>query len=157
MFVIKRLLSFILCFLVLACFKNEINTRTTGYDPMKDPFNDLETAISKTTHSGQRIILEVGGEWCIWCHRLEEFINQNGELKEALHKNYVVVKVNYSEENKNEKFLSQYPKIDGYPHIFVLDADGSLLHSQNTGELEAGKGYDFDKVMTFIAMWKPVS
>ena len=93
--------------------------------------------------------------WCIWCHRLDEFFNRNKDLLNLMHKNYVVVKVNYSKENTNEKVLSNYPKIAGYPHIFVLDEKGKLLHSQNTGELELDKGYDHDKVKSFLKMWAP--
>ena len=63
------------------------------------------------------------------------------------------MKVNYSKENKNEEVLSQYPRIAGYPHLFVLDSDGKLLHSQDTGELESGDHHDRDKVFNFLKEW----
>jgi hypothetical protein len=63
------------------------------------------------------------------------------------------VKVNFSEENKNEKVLSRYPKIEGYPHIFVLEKNGKLLHSQDTGLLESGDHHDHDKVLAFLKKW----
>jgi hypothetical protein len=65
----------------------------------------------------------------------------------------VVVKVNYSEENKNEAVLSKLPKIPGYPHFFVLDKDGKFLHSQGTGELETGDHHDHDKMIAFLKKW----
>ena len=46
------------------------------------------------------------------------------------------MKVNFSPENENKELLSKYPQIPGYPHIFVLDSGGNLLHSQFTGDLE---------------------
>jgi hypothetical protein len=64
------------------------------------------------------------------------------------------VKVNFSKENKNESFLSNYPKIEGYPHIFVLESDGAFLHSQDTGLLEKEKSYDKDKILAFLKEWK---
>ena len=67
----------------------------------------------------------------------------------------LVVKVNFSKENENEKVLSAYPKIEGYPHLFVLDSDGKLLHSQDTGALESGKHHDHDKVLAFLKRWAP--
>jgi hypothetical protein len=72
-----------------------------------------------------------------------------------LKESFVVVKVNYSQENKNEKFLSKYPKVAGYPHFFVLNKKGKFIHSQNTGELELEKGYDHNKVVTFLKEWAP--
>ena len=70
-------------------------------------------------------------------------------------KNFVTLKINVSPENMNEKFLSAYPAIPGYPHLFVLDSDGKLLHSQNTSELELGKSYNPDKVEAFLKHWAP--
>jgi len=76
------------------------------------------------------------------------------EIKSLLDKNFIIVKINFSKENKNEKFLSQYPAIEGYPHFFVLDTDGKFLHSQNTGELEKEKDYDKEKFVAFLNKWK---
>ena len=123
------------------------------FDPNKDPFMDLKNAQVEAKRANKRIILDVGGEWCIWCHRLDEFIESNEEIKNYLHENFVVVKVNYSEENKNEKFLSRYSKIEGYPHMFVLNNKGKELHSQNTGLLEKEKSYDAEKIMKFLKKW----
>jgi hypothetical protein len=86
---------------------------------------------------------------------LDTLFAKNPDLDQFLHKNFVVVKVNYSKENKNENVLSRYPKIPGYPHFFVLNSDGKLLCSQDTGELESGKGHDPEKVLTFLKKWAP--
>ena len=124
------------------------------FDPTRNPFEDLKSAVGVATESNKRIILDVGGEWCIWCHRIDAFMHSTEEIKTLLEENYVVVKVNFSKENKNEKFLSQYTSIEGYPHFFVLESDGKLLHSQNTGELEKEKDYDKDKFIAFLSKWK---
>jgi hypothetical protein len=63
--------------------------------------------------------------------------------------------VNYSPENENKAVLSHYPEVKGYPHIFVLDEDGKLLHSQDTSELELGKSYDPEKFFAFLRKWAP--
>lgn len=123
------------------------------FDPTRSPFDDLKLAVEKAQKENKRIILDVGGEWCIWCHRIDEFLHKDKEINDFLEKHYVVVKVNYSKENKNEKFLSNYPKINGYPHFFVLDSDGTFLHSQDTGLLEEGKTYSKRKVMDFLRKW----
>ena len=51
--------------------------------------------------------------------------------------------------------LSKYPVIEGYPHLYVLEADGKLLHSQFTGDLEKGKTYDREKFFAFLKEWAP--
>ncbi len=128
---------------------------TIKFDPAANPFIDLKAAVNSATESNKNIILDVGGEWCIWCHRIDAFMHGTEEINSVLEENFILLKINFSKENKNEKFLSQYPAIEGYPHFFVLESDGKLLHSQNTGDLEKDKDYDKDKFLEFLNKWKP--
>lgn len=130
-------------------------TPPTTFDPARDPAKDLREAVSLAQRSGKRILLDAGGEWCVWCRRLDTLFTTNRELLQFRDRNYVTLKVNYSKENKNEEFFSRYPKIPGYPHLFVLDSNGDLLHSQGTEELEGGSGYDPEKVYRFLKEWAP--
>jgi thioredoxin-related protein len=123
------------------------------YDPARDAARDIAEAAAEASRTNKRVLVEVGGEWCIWCHIMDDFFEQNKELLDLREKNFVMVKVNFSEENKNEQVLSRYPEIRGYPHLFVLDGDGKLLHSQDTAELEEGKGYNLAKFTAFLQKW----
>lgn len=125
------------------------------FDPARDPVADLETAKVEARRGGKRILLDVGGQWCSWCHLLDAFVVGDAEIRSFRDANYVWMKVNYSEDNENAAFLSRFPAITGYPHLFVLEADGQLLHSQFTGELEKGKGYDRGKFFAFLRQWAP--
>ena len=128
-------------------------SRGAGYDPNRDPAADLSAAMEEASGTGKRIMLEIGGEWCHWCHVLEQFFQAHDEHRALLHEKYVVVKVNFSPENENEAFLSRYPAFKGYPHIIILESDGSHLHSQDTGALEKGEGYDPDAMKAFLTKW----
>lgn len=157
---IKLLLILLLSFLIYgSVYAQEKSQKkyegVTKFDPARNPAEDVKDAVIEAERSNRRIILDVGGNWCIWCHRIDNFIDENKDLSGLLHKNFIVVKINYSPENKNEKFLSQYPKIPGYPHFFVLDEKGNLIHSQDTGKLEKGKGYDKGKFIAFVKKWAP--
>lgn len=124
-----------------------------GFDEKANPENDLSAAVSKAIKLNKRILLDVGGEWCIWCHRLHEFIEADTTLKQFIDAHFVVVKVNFSKANKNEAFFSKYPKVPGYPHFFILESDGKFLHSQGTDVLEKEKSYDAGKIMEFLKAW----
>jgi thioredoxin-related protein len=148
---------FVFAFLLIAASSvfSQVSDSTVGFDPTRNPFDDLKIAVDSASVLNKRIILDVGGEWCIWCHRIDAFMHNTEEIKSLLEENFIIVKINFSKENKNEKFLSQYPAIEGYPHFFVLESDGKLLHSQNTGDLEKDKDYDKDKFLNFLNEWKP--
>ena len=126
---------------------------TDAYNPSSDPAADLQKAVSLAQKENKRILIEVGGEWCVWCHIMDRFYDAHPALLKLREDNYVLLKVNYSDENQNQAFLSQYPAIPGFPHIFVLESDGKLLHSQDTSELEDGQSYHLERFTTFLTHW----
>jgi thiol:disulfide interchange protein len=128
----------------------------TEFDPARDAAADLQEALAEAKRTSRNVLLDVGGKWCIWCRIMDDFFEANLALAQLREANYVTVKINFSPENKNETLLSKYPNIPGYPHLFVLDADGKLLHSQSTAELEAGKSYNLEKFTAFLKQWSPV-
>jgi len=125
------------------------------FDPSRDPVKDLAAAVVEAKRSHKRIILDVGGEWCSWCHILDRYFAAQPELTAARDRSYVWLKINMSGENRNEAFLAKYPAISGYPHLFVLEQDGTLLHSQDTALLEQGSSYNLDKMREFLTKWAP--
>jgi thioredoxin-related protein len=127
------------------------------YDPARDPAADLAETMRQAQVNGKRIVLAVGGTWCTWCHALDRYVRGNEAVATALREGFVIMKVNVSDENRNAEFLSAYPPVAAYPHLFVLDVDGTLLHSQGTEALEEGMSYDEAAWLAFIDRWGPPS
>lgn len=125
------------------------------FDPARDAAADVATAATAAKAQHKRVLVDVGGEWCPWCHILDRFVAANPDVKKLVDDNYVWVKVNWSPQNRNESVLSLWPKVKGYPHLFVLDDDARLLHSQDTDQLEAGHDYDKQKVLAFLRQHRP--
>lgn len=125
------------------------------YDPARNASEDIREAIAEAQKTKKNVLLEVGGKWCIWCRIMDEFFQKNADILELRERNYVTVKINYSPENENKEALSSYPEVPAYPHLFVLDSSGKLLHSQFTGDLEEGKGYNREKFIAFLKQWAP--
>ena len=125
------------------------------YDPKRNATLDLAAAIKEAHRTHRNVLIEVGGDWCSWCHTLDKFFAAHPELVQLRDKNFVTLKVNYSDENQNKEVLSRYPEISGYPHIFFLDSHGKLLISQDTGVLESGRSYNLEKFTTVLTNWGP--
>ena len=123
------------------------------FDPTRDAAADVARALERAKASGRRVLVDVGGEWCSWCHVMDAFFASDAEARALRDASYVWVKVNWSPQNRNEAVLSRWPKVNGYPHLFVLAADGTLLHSQDTGDLESGRGYDRAAFIAFLRRW----
>jgi len=125
------------------------------FDPKRNAAADVGAAVSLASRTGKRVIVDVGGEWCSWCHIMDAFFASHPDLAALRERHYVWVKVNFSKDNLNTALLSRWPKIAGYPHLFVLDGRGELVHSQDTSPLESGKGYNADAVRAFLTRYAP--
>jgi thioredoxin-related protein len=124
------------------------------YDPKRDPFEDGREAIANARATQRRILIELGGNWCAWCKKMDRFISENKIVKTKLYENFVVLKVNVSDENDNHEFLSVFPKTLGYPHFFVTASDGSVLYSKDTAELLEHGQYSEKRFLEFIQHWR---
>ena len=131
------------------------------------PYNDKENAEAKIAElvkqaqaENKNIILQAGGNWCIWCLRFNQFVQTTPELKKVVDDNYLYYHLNYSPENKNEKVFAKYDNPGakfGYPVFIVLDKNGKMIHTQDSAVLEEGKGYSTEKVKAFFQEWAPKS
>jgi len=124
------------------------------YDPKRDPEIDLKRTVNLAGKDNRRILLVVGGNWCGWCRALDRQFKQP-EIATVLAASYVIMKVNYSDENGNLLFLQDYPDIEEFPHFYILDAKGKLLHSQPNRAFERGGGYQRDAMVDFLKKWTP--
>ena len=128
------------------------------YKPEEKAEAELAHAIAEAKKTGKHVFVQIGGNWCIWCARFHEYIANDKQLDSLVNANYVVYHLNYSKENYNVKLLTKYkfPQRFGFPVFLVLDADGNLIHTQNSWYLEDGKtSYDREKVKTFFSEWSP--
>lgn len=126
-----------------------------GYDSKANPFDDLASAVKRADAEHKLVLLVAGGDWCIWCHYLHAFLDNDHDLGAALHEVFVVQQVYIGDENKNERFFATLPKAAGYPHFWIFAGNGELLKSQRTDVLEDGKkSYNRDAFARFIAEWR---
>lgn len=123
-----------------------------AYDEQQDIAADLAATIARATAENKRILLQIGGEWCGWCHRISDYMESNERVRQLVDEHFVVMKVTYPSDNA-ESFLSQYPDVNAYPHFFVLESDGTFLHAQGTGELEHESSYDEEVFCQFLNDW----
>ncbi|HEX3556361.1 MAG TPA: thioredoxin family protein [Thermoanaerobaculia bacterium] len=126
-----------------------------GYDKTRDPAADLAAAIPQAQRENKRILLEVGGEWCVYCRLINKVIHEDERLMKTLDDGFIVVKVNFSDDVKNAAFLSRYPTIPSYPHLFVLETDGTFLLSQTPDDFMDKDRYVPDKILGFLRQWAP--
>lgn len=152
----KSLLSLALCLLFIDGLPAEPAPQpvyaVAEYDPKRDPDKDLKAAIQLATKGDRRILIIAGGNWCGWCRALDRQFKRP-EIATVLAASYVIMKVNVSDENGNLYFLQHYPDIEEYPHFYVLDAKGKLLHTQPNRAFERLGSYRSAVMLEFLKKW----
>lgn len=127
------------------------------YNPNANAALDLEKAIAEANQQGKHVLVQIGGNWCPWCVKLHNLFTTDSTVAAVINKNYVLVKVNYSKENKNLEILNKLdkPQRFGFPVLVILNGNGQRIHTQDSGLLESGEGYDLKKVIGFLKNWTP--
>jgi thiol:disulfide interchange protein len=125
------------------------------YRPDADAAEELNNAIERAHREGKNVLVQVGGNWCPWCIKLDKLFRSNDTIRTFIDTHYVFLLVNYSKENTNLPVLARlgYPQRFGFPVLVVLDGNGTRLHTQDSGFLEEGKTHSPEKVLTFLTKW----
>ncbi len=150
----KLLLSTLFLFSLLSAFSQDM-TRFKLYKPEENAKEAIEDAVKEAKKSGKHVMIQIGGNWCVWCARFNDFVTNDKSLDSLLKANYVVYHLNNSKENKNNDLLKKYefPQRFGFPVFLILNEKGDLVHTQSSWFLEAGKSYDKEKVTAFFSDW----
>ena len=101
------------------------------------------------------MLIKVGGDWCPWCIKVHNFINEYESIDSLIQVDYILIRVNYSKENKNLEIMEmlEYPQRFGFPVLVILDTEGRRLHTQNTLYLEEEEYYSEKRLKDFLLNW----
>lgn len=145
--------NIIITLLLIISFSDHSND--LGYKKNEDPTSQITKASDVAKKEKKLILLIAGGDWCRWCHVLNQYLSNNKSIYDNINETFVVAKIYVGEANMNEEFFSRLPKATGYPHFWVVSSGLKVLDSQNTGVLEKGReGYDNEKFNAFVSHWK---
>jgi thioredoxin-related protein len=146
---------FVVFFTLLAINLSAQQAPVNIYNPAANAKADIQSAVKKAKAENKHVLIQVGGNWCSWCVRMHKLFHENKEIDSTIKANYVFILVNYSKENKNLPLLKEleFPQRFGFPVLVVLNKEGRRIHTQATDLLEEGKGYNSQKVITFLNRW----
>lgn len=137
------------------------------YNENIDPMEQIDKALVKAKAEGKYVVCQVGGNWCPWCLRFADFAEKDQAVNKVINDNFVYLHVNHNprkaageEAAKRDAKLMQrldYPARFGFPVFVVLDANGKVLHTQDSSFLEEEKSYSEKKVLRFFNNWTPAA
>ena len=124
------------------------------YDPKRNAFDDGRAALELAKKTNRRVMIEIGGDWCVYCHIFDRFIKSDEEVAKRFFDTFVLLKVNYSDENPNKEFLSNFKGINGYPYIFITENNGKVIYGNDMREMTNKGKPNKEKMFSFLKRWK---
>ena len=125
------------------------------YDPSLDGMKQINEAVALAKASNKHVLIQYGGNWCGWCIKFDAFCKADTEISQVINDNYIPVKLNYDQTNKNSAandYLGN-PTRFGFPVFIILDGKGKPIHIQDSALLEEDQGYSKKKVLGFFKNW----
>ena len=161
----KKKIILLLLTVISALNVNAQNSLKKVYNEDINPIEQIDQAVAKAKSEGKFVICQVGGNWCPWCLLFADFISNDSTISKMIDDNFVYIHVNYNPRKSKDaekaelakKLMERLnrPARFGFPVFVVLDEEGKVIHIQDSGLLEEGKGYNQEKVLSFFKNWTP--
>lgn len=84
---------------------------------------DLTVALAEAKRTGHKVLIDFEATWCGPCHTMDQWIWNDAEVAQVINAGYVGIKV----DADLQKALVKRLKVEAYPTMMVMDADGSVL------------------------------
>ena len=161
----KKKIILLLLTVISALNVNAQNSLKKVYNEDINPIEQIDQAVAKAKSEGKFVICQVGGNWWPWCLLFADFISNDTTISKMIDDNFVYIHVNYNPRKSKDaekaelakKLMERLnrPARFGFPVFVVLDEEGKVIHIQDSGLLEEGKGYNQEKVLSFFKNWTP--
>jgi hypothetical protein len=121
----------------------------------------LAGARTKASAEHKAIFLHFGASWCVWCHRLDAYLDRP-EIKPVFEKYFVPVKLVVQENDKNkalensgaDQILKQLGGPSGLPYSAFLNAEGALIVNSKREGQNIGFPNQPQEIDWFVEMMK---
>ena len=123
---------------------------------------DFKAAMAKAKADKKYMLVDfTGSDWCGWCIKLHNEVFDKEPFKTAAPKQYVLVELDYPQQKKQSDELkkqnaelSEKYKIEGYPSVLLMDADGQVI--ARTGYRPGGPDDYLKHLADFGKIWENV-
>jgi thioredoxin-related protein len=121
----------------------------------------LSRAKTKASAEHKAIFVHFGASWCVWCKRLDAFL-ERPDIRPVFEKYFIPVKLVLQEADRNkalenagaDDLLKQWGGPGGLPYSVFLDAQGALLVNSTRDGRNIGYPAQSEEIGWFVQMMK---
>ena len=115
---------------------------------------DIAAAVAASRTDHRTVLVMFGGNWCVWCRRLDYALHHDPVLAPLVTAGFRLVHVD-SRANRALDREWGHPTSHGVPVVVVLGTTGRPVFTQDTGLLELGQGHSRTRVEAFLRRFAP--
>ena len=106
---------------------------TQPYDEGANADAAVAAALARAQKSHKRLLIDLGGNWCVDCIVLANFLKLP-EMQRFMAAHYEVVTVDVGRFNRNLQIPARFglsQKLEGVPALLVITPDGKLVNGKD--------------------------
>jgi thiol:disulfide interchange protein len=103
------------------------------YDEAANADARVATAFARAQKSHKRVLIDLGGNWCVDCLVLSNFLRLP-EMRRFMNAHYEEVLVDVGRFNRNLQIPARFgitKKLEGVPALLIATPDGKLVNGNN--------------------------
>lgn len=123
------------------------------YDKSADARTDIDAALARAKHSGKRVLIDLGANWCADC-RILSAIMHLPEVEDFIQQHYEYVAVDVGHYDRNMDIPRHY-NIDDLvlPTVVIADAGGRVVNVSDASELADARHMTPQGIADLLARW----
>jgi thiol-disulfide isomerase/thioredoxin len=125
------------------------------YDDSADADAAVDAAFVRAHKSGRRVLIDLGGNWCIDCILLAN-VMLLPDMEPFVSAHFEVVYVDVGRFNRNLQIPARFgltQRLEGVPSLLIASADGTLLNSGHTAALAEARHMTPQEIADWLARW----
>lgn len=126
------------------------------YHAGEDGHAPIARAVAASRRDHRTVVVMFGGNWCIWCRRLDYSLTHDPVLAPLVRASFRFVHVDSRANHALDEEMG-HPTSHGVPVLVVLDAQGHPTYTQDTSALELGDGHSRTRVEAFLRRYLPAT
>lgn len=103
------------------------------YDEAANADTQVAAAFARAQKSHKRVLMDLGGNWCVDCLVLSNFLKLP-EMRRFMNAHYEEVLVDVGRFNRNLQIPARFgitKKLEGVPALLIATPDGKLVNGSN--------------------------
>ena len=90
----KKLLFFLFVIFSFSVSYSQDLSKFHLYSPEENAEKGIAESVKKAKAEGKHVLIQIGGNWCIWCARFNDFISNDTKIDSIIKVSYIVYHLN---------------------------------------------------------------